>query len=338
MPAVSVLMPTYNAENTIEEALSSLLAQTLDDIEIIIVDDGSTDNTLHLISKWEKADGRIKVVPQEHQGIIAALNNGLRLCQSPLIARMDADDRCHPTRLEKQVNYLKAHQETALVSCLVKGFPAQNVREGFQIYINWLNSLTTNQDIRREIFIESPLPHPSVVYRKAWIARVGGYQDHGWAEDYDLWLRLYLLKASFAKIPEVLIEWREHANRLTRVDPRYSLENFLRCKAYYLTRGPLASRDAIIIWGAGMFGRRLSKYLLREGIPITAFIDVDKGKIGKTLRGLPIYNRESIPKLWSQHQRPILLSAVGARGARKLIRKFLNEIGLEEETDWLAVA
>jgi hypothetical protein len=167
---------------------------------------------------------------------------------------------------------------------------------------------------------------------------VGAYQEHGWPEDYDLWLRLYLAGARFAKLPEVLLEWREHEERLTRQDSRYSLENFLRVKAHYLVRGPLYGRESVLVWGAGMVGRRLSKHLLREGAPLSAFVDVDPNKIGRTRRGVPIISPEGLLDWWQGSPKPVVLAAVGARGARQLIRQHLTTYGLQEGADWWGVA
>jgi len=338
MLAVSVLLPCYNAADTLPEALDSIREQTLTDIEIIAVDDGSTDPTGDLLREASGVDSRFTIISQSHAGIIAALNAGLAACRAPYIARMDADDRAHPARLERQKDWLDQHPRVALVSCLVEAFPHDQVREGFRIYLDWLNGLITHKDICREIFIESPFPHPSVMFRKDWAEQVGGYQEHGWPEDYDLWLRLYLARAEFAKVPETLLAWRERPDRLTRTDSRYSVENFIRAKAHYLARGPLVGRDAVIIWGAGMMGRRLSKHLVREGAPLAAFVDIDPKKIGSTRRGQPIIAPGDLPKWWAQYQNPILLAAVGARGARQLIREHLTRMGLVEGQDWLAVA
>ncbi len=337
-PVVSVLLPCYNASATLSEALDSLDRQTLSDFEIVAVDDGSTDDTLNVLNAWAARDPRLCVIHQEHRGIIDALNAGLAACRAPLIARMDSDDRCHPQRLEKQVAHLGQYPETAVVGCRVVGFPAENVREGFQVYLNWLNALLSDAEIRREIFIESPLPHPSVTFRRQVIQGAGGYQEHGWPEDYDLWLRLYLDGLHFARLPEVLLEWREHPQRLTRTDGRYSVENFLRAKAHYLMLGPLAERQAIIIWGAGMMGRRLAKQLERQNAPLAAFVDIDPRKIGRTRRGLPIISPKDLPGQWIKSQRPALLAAVGARGARDLIRRQLLAIGLREGEDWWCAA
>lgn len=337
-PLVSVLMPCYNTEATLEDALESIKNQTLTDFELIAVNDGSTDGTLQILENWCSVEPRLRIQNQSHKGIIHSLNDGLQACRAAYIARMDSDDRSHPERLKKQFSFLEANPAIALVACQVAGFPHGHVRKGFQIYMEWQNDLLSDNDIRREMFVESPLAHPSVTMRRDWMERVGGYQENGWAEDYDLWLRLYLAGAQFAKLPEILLEWREHPDRLTRTDGRYSLENFLRAKAYYLARGPLSDRDAIIIWGAGMIGRRLSKQLMRQGLPLVAFIDIDPRKIGRTRRGIPIVAPEALLTWWKRYQQPALLAGVGARGARAIIRERLIDIGLREGVDWWGVA
>ena len=337
-PSVSVLLPCYNAASTLPEALRSLQSQTWKDFVIIAVDDGSTDDTPNILEEWARRDDRLQVLSHPHSGLVNALNTGLAHCQAEYVARMDADDRAHPERLENQLAYLHAKPEVVVVGCLVRGFPEGQVRQGFKIYLDWLNSLVTNQQIRREIFVESPLAHPSVVFRRQAVLSAGGYQDYGWPEDYDLWLRLYLQGAQFGKVDQVLLDWRESPERLTRTDSRYSLENFLRAKAHYLARGPLVDRDAVILWGAGMIGRRLSKHLLRQGCPLAAFIDIDPRKIGNTRRGFPILPPEGLPELWKSFPHPVILAAVGARGARQLIRQRLNGYGLIEGVDWWGVA
>ena len=157
-------------------------------------------------------------------------------------------------------------------------------------------------------------------------------------QDYDLWLRMYLAGGRFAKLPQVLLDWREHPERLTRADCRYSVENFLRAKAYYLARGPLKDRDAVIIWGAGMMGRRLGKQLQRQNLPLVAFVDIDPKKIGRTRRRQPVISPEELLDWWGQFERPALLAAVGARGARDLIRQRLVKLGLVEGRDWWGAA
>lgn len=337
-PSISVLLPCYNAASTLAEALLSLEAQTLTDFEVMAVDDGSTDGSLEILQSWAQRDARFKFLAKPHEGIITALNAGLAECRAGYIARMDADDRCKPERLELQAQFLNENPETALVSCLVKGFPDEQVQDGFRIYMEWQNSLLRDADIVREIFIESPFAHPSVMFRKEWVEQTGGYQERGWPEDYDLWMRLWLAGGHFGKVPQVLFEWREASQRLTRTDNRYAMENFLRLKAHYLVQGPLQGRQAVFIWGAGMMGRRLGKQLQHREAPLAAYIDIDPKKIGHTRRGLPILSPEELPEWWRRFPKPILLAAVGTRGARPLIRARLEEYGLSEGEDWLFCA
>ena len=233
---------------------------------------------------------------------------------------------------------LQANPGTAVVGSLVKAFSEDGVREGYHLYVKWLNSLVTNEEIRREMFVESPIANPSMMIRKSWMDKMGGYQDHGWPEDYDLLLRLYTAGATFAKVPNVLLEWRDHPNRITRTDSRYSVTNFLKAKAHYLADGPLRGRDSVIIWGAGMMGRRLGKHLGVLNLPLRAYVDIDPKKIGRQRRGLPIIAPEELMVNWNQYKNPVILAAVGARHARGLIRKRLMGFGLVEGVDWWAAA
>lgn len=338
MPLISVILPAYNAAATLREAVASLLRQTFRDFEILLIDDGSEDDTGRIAQALATEDARVRPTPSPHAGLVSALNLGLSLAQGELIARMDADDLAHPDRFQRQTALLTERPDVALASCLIACFPVEGVREGFRIYADWLNRLIEPEEIAREIFIESPLCHPSVMARRRDIAAVGGYQDHGWAEDYDLWLRLHLAGKRFAKVPEVLLSWREHPGRLTRTDGRYSIENFLRAKAHYLAAGPLAGTQSAILWGAGQTGRRLSKHLAREGVQVLACIDIDPAKIGRSLRGSPVFSSDALPDLHRTHGGATILSAVSSRGARDLIRRHLVGMGFVEGEHFLCVA
>jgi glycosyltransferase involved in cell wall biosynthesis len=338
VPAVSIILPCYNAAATLDEALTSLHRQSLKDFELIAIDDGSADGTLSILQAWREKESRLRVLEQPHAGVIAAANWGILESRSEYVARMDADDLAHPERLALQAAYLDENPGIAVVSSLVEVFADNGIREGYRCYVEWLNSLVTNEEIRREIFVESPLANPSVMVRRSWLERMGGYEEHGWAEDYDLWLRMYLAGAIFAKVPEVLLYWRDHPERVTRTESRYSVANFLRAKAYYLARGPLSGRDAVILWGAGMMGRRLGKYLQQEKVPLVLYVDVDSKKIGGTRRGCLVVEPNELPRWWRKYKNPAILAAVGARKARSLIRKRLQDFGYIEGQDWWAAA
>src|SRR5690606_25417557 len=151
-------------------------------------------------------------------------------------------------------------------------------------YERWLNSLVQPEDLARDIFVECPIAHPALVARRAAVLAVGGYRAPGWPEDYDLVLRLWAAGGRLANVPEVLLHWRERADRTSRTDPRYSADAFRRCKVHHLRRtllvarpgggagaseaesdcGPAAARPAVV-WGAGPVGKRFARELLRQG-------------------------------------------------------------------------
>ncbi len=327
-PRVSIVLPVFNAAEYLPQCLKSLARQTLVDFEVIAVDDGSTDRSLEILNEWGRADGRFRPLERPHRGLVASLNEGLDMSRAPLIARMDADDVVHPKRLEFQEAVLEARSEVSVVSCLVRHFPAHSVAGGFRLYEDWLNGLIHQDTMFRERFVESPVAHPSVMFRKSAVEDVGGYRDCGWPEDYDLWLRLFERGAVFEKVPRFLFFWRESPGRLSRNDSRYSSRAFLKIKAHYFARGPGARSQSVILWGAGPNGRRFHRYLTDEGVAVKAVIDIDTAKIGHQVRGTPVVGPEALQGLLDS--RTIVVAAVASRGARQLIRERLTQVGLVE--------
>jgi glycosyltransferase involved in cell wall biosynthesis len=338
MAVISVLMPCYNVASTIDEAISSLVAQTYTNFELVLVDDGSTDATPAHLADWAQRDQRIQVLQLRHVGIIAALNAGLEASHSEYIARMDADDRSTSKRLEQQVALLDSHAEFALVSGLVRGFSEHHLGREFEAYIHWLNSLHTDQDIKYSMFVQSPLAHPSVAYRRDWIERVGRYQDHGWAEDYDLWVRLFLAGASFGKVPEVLLEWRDHPHRLTHTDGRYSNTSDLRLKAYYLANGPLAACSEVVIWGESHLAHALGEQLMDNGCPLSGCVISRPFQSGEPASKIPVINPEQLKRKLYSGQPPIVLVAENDHEIREQIIRQLELIPLHEGIGWWVVA
>ena len=335
MPAkVSVLIPVYNAESTVESAVASILRQNCQDFEIVIVDDGSTDSTPQLVDSLSGRDSRIRVIHSPQRGIIHALNTGIAMCDCDLIARMDADDISHPKRLTMQIELMESCPEVSVCSSLVRMFPRGQVLGGMARYEQWLNSLVSHEQISRDIFVESGVAHPSVMLRRSEVIEIGGYQERGWAEDYDLWLRYHAAGKRFDKVPYTLLFWRQGEGRLTFTDSRYSVENFLRAKAHYLAKMLAGRGRSVVLWGAGRTGRRISKHLLREGLQIEAVIDIDSKKIGRTMRGKPIVGRDYLVG----RQDAFVIAAVSSHGARELIRRQLNELGFVETDDFVCAA
>jgi glycosyltransferase involved in cell wall biosynthesis len=325
-----------DARTTLPACLASLREQTLSAHELIAVDDGSRDGSRALLEQWAAEDPRVRVIAQEAAGLVAALNRGLGHARAPLVARMDADDRCHPRRLELQWEALAADPALTAVGSRVRVVAEEGVRnDGMRAYVDWQNGLLSHQAIARDLYVESPLVHPSVTLRTAALRALGGYRAFDGPEDYDLWLRGFAAGWRFAKHPEVLLDWRDRPDRLTRSDPRYGEGRFRALKAEALVRAHLGAGRRVVLWGAGPIGKSWSKELRARGQQIAAFVEVDPGKIGQLVHGAPVVSvlgAAALPR-GSLH-----LACVGQATARARIRAEATRLGLTEPDDLVAVA
>jgi glycosyltransferase involved in cell wall biosynthesis len=333
-PLVSVLLPVRNGAATLGGALDSLLAQTLADFEVIVVDDGSGDGSDDLAKRYARADPRVRVVRRAPHGLVAALERGRSLARAPLIARMDADDVALPHRLAVQVAALEA--EPALAACggRVELFPRSAVRDGMRRYEAWVNALVTAELAARDVFVECPLPHPTLVARAEAIDGAGGYRDRGWPEDYDLVLRLWARGLAFRNVTEVVLRWQEHPARLSRRSGAYAQGAFVRCKVHHLRETMLRGRDGAVIWGAGPVGKAFARELQAQGERVVAFVEVDPRKLGRRIHGVPVVPIEEAPGFGDA----LALGAVAGEQARAEIRQAAASQGRRDGVDFVAVA
>lgn len=328
-PAISVLLPVYNAAPTLSAALDSLAGQTAADWEVVAVDDGSTDGSDALLGAYAQRDPRIRVIGAPHRSLVVALNTALAAARGRLIARMDADDICMPDRLARQRGHLAARPDLGLVACRVR-FGGDSVRGGgYARYVEWTNQHLAHEEISLARFVESPLAHPSVMVAE----RCGAYAQGDFPEDYELWLRWLEAGVRMEKLAEPLLIWNDSPTRLSRRDPRYAEDAFYRVKGGYLARW-LARHNprhpAVILWGAGRITRRRAHSLLDHGVRIEAFVDIDPRKIGRRLHGAPVLGPEASPPAGAA----FLVSYVGSAGAREAIEGHLRAIGRVSTTSW----
>ena len=331
---LAVLLPFYNAESTLAETLDSILAQTFKDFVLIAVDDGSTDSSCQIVRDYIKQDSRIELRQIEHQGVVGTMNHALEHCTAPICARMDADDIMAPERLALQLDYLNANPDIALVGSRVRLFPEEIIQDGFNEYIRRQNGCITPQQIADNIYVELPIANPSICFRRDVVLEVGGYRDGDFPEDYELLLRLHQNGQQMAKLPEVLLHWRDSEGRLTRTDERYSRGAFDRIRAAYLAADPrLQQERPLAYWGAGRATRRRTEHLINHGHAPHVWIDIDPGKIGKTYQGAEVV----APHWLEQKEKPFVLSYVSNHGARELIATDLESRGYRNGTDYLMV-
>lgn len=331
-PEVSVILPTRNNAATLREAVDDILDDPGVSIELVVIDDGSSDDTPALLAALRR-DPRVHVLRTEGVGIVAALELGVARSRAPLLARMDGDDRSHRGRLAAQRDHLAGHPEVSLVATGVALGGADALGEGMRRYVAWQNAVLTPEDHRRELFIESPLCHPSVMMRREALLRVGGYRDVSWPEDYDLWLRMDAAGMKLAKLERTLFTWRHRPGRLTFTDPRYGRDRIIAAKGAFLAARVRAMGRALVMWGAGPSGRRLARAMEPQGVTVARFVDIDPAKIGRRARGAPIASPASLDPA-----RDAVVVSVGAEGARGLIRDALCRKGFVEGNDFVVAA
>jgi glycosyltransferase involved in cell wall biosynthesis len=313
MPEVSVVLPVFNGARTISRAVQSILDQTLRDIELIVVDDGSTDETVAVVQ--ESSDPRMKFIQCPHRWVAAAANTGTQLAVSSFIARMDADDFAYPLRLEKQLHLLH-EQNLDVVGCQVR-ILNESCRDcgSMRRYERWINEETIDaKQISALRFVEFPLVNPTILAKRSYFEM--GFRDRDLPEDYDLMLRAATQGIRFGKVDEVLFDWTDHPDRLTRTDSRYTLEGFMRCRQWHLLDGPLRDVSCVDLWGVGKTGKPWLRWLQSHNVTVRRAYDINERKVNENIHGVGIAHPRDMP---AADGTPLVI-AVGAEGARKVIR------------------
>ncbi len=210
LPVVSVLMPVYNGARYLAAAIDSIRTQSLEDFELIIVDDGSDDDTPIILRAYADRDARVRILRQDHQGLTRSLNTGLRQLRGEFVARMDADDVACPDRFLRQVEFLRAHLDHVAVGSCVYWIDAAGEPLGPEYWP------LTNDEIEQRLGRgHGGLPHPTLMARRAALMRLGGYRERFTvAQDKDLWLRLLEI-GKLANLPTILLYYRQHAESIS---------------------------------------------------------------------------------------------------------------------------
>lgn len=246
-PKITVLMPTYNTGLYIREAIASVLEQSFIDFELLIVNDGSTDDTLQIIDSFH--DDRIVLINQENKGVAAALNTGLAHARAPYVARFDADDICYPDRLKIQYDFITSYPEYSIIGAGADYVDA----EGHYIFTHYPVA-HLNEEIQQLKYSVCPFIHSSVMYRRELILHNGGYNEHAHTyEDHFLWVNI-LKNQKACNLSKSLIKVRLNPQSVT-VDERWHSRKFRSIK--YST---LKSRNITEAQGSELFSMSGKQY------------------------------------------------------------------------------
>lgn len=210
IPMVSVVMPVYNSEGYLEIALESIVAQTVCDWEMLVINEyGSNSTTSSIIKKYVQKDSRINLIQNEKKlGLADSLNKGMRLAKGKYIARMDADDISHPMRFEKQIELLESNPQIGLCGTYQHHFGKE---------VNWIHKPPiSNEECKANLIFSCDLCHSTVMFRREQFVENGLFYDKNYlAEDFELWSRA-VQKVAFTNIPEVLGEYRWSGDNITK--------------------------------------------------------------------------------------------------------------------------
>jgi len=339
-----VILPVYNGEDFLVRAIESCLNQTFQDFQLLVIDDGSTDETYQLISEISKLD--LRVIPYslpKNCGVVEAMKVGHSLIEegsSPYIARMDADDINDPKRFEKQIEKLEKNRSLSAVSCKINVMgneknPDAKPDDGFVRFAEWQNTLVKHDDIFLDRFVELPLCNPTMIIRREVFKKLNGFQDVDGPEDYDFWLRFFEAGYQIEKVEEVLYHWQDHSTRLTRSDKRYEQRKFIETKVRFLARLDEVRKSGVQILGTGRIARLIARGLMEQNISIHAFYDVAKKNIGRKIFGVPILSHDDFPK--QNRCKHFTLIAVGGKGRRKTAESMIMALGYAKGRHFLSV-
>lgn len=278
---VSILMPVKNASIFLEECLNSILNQSFQNWELVVVDDHSTDNSFEILEGYQSKDQRIQVLKNNGNGIIEALSLAYEHSKGDFITRMDADDIMVEDKIEKLYAAIQQHPHS-VATAKVKYFNAEGIGEGYAKYEQWLNELVDNESHYDNIYKECVIPSPCWMTTRSILNEIGGFEQLNYPEDYDLCFKFYKLKIPVTSVPLVLHHWRDYSSRTSRTDPNYADNTFLDLKIQYFLKCDYRKSDILSIWGAGKKGKYIANKLSKLGINFNWYTN-NPNKIGHTV-------------------------------------------------------
>tara|TARA_R110001599_G_scaffold79463_3_gene215298 strand:+ start:1519 stop:2529 length:1011 start_codon:yes stop_codon:yes gene_type:complete len=241
-PTISVILPVYNGEKYIEEAINSILGQTYQNFELIIINDGSSDTSLAIINQY-KENNKVVIITQKNSGLIYTLNKGIDIAKGRYIARMDADDIAHPERFEKQLSLFETNKHLGVCSASTENIGAET---GITL------RSADNDTLKATLLFWPPFAHPAVMIKRSVLLENNIYyrEEYKHCEDFDLWSQLAPF-CEFSNVTDVMLKYRVHPEQVTNSFSEVVLDAHFRiCQRHLLAQGvSLEKRDFLAFIG-----------------------------------------------------------------------------------------
>ncbi|NNC50193.1 MAG: glycosyltransferase [Flaviramulus sp.] len=321
---VSILIPFKNTEAFISDCLKSILTQTYKDWELIIVDDASTDNSYKIVEKFAKNDNRIKLLKNTGNGIIDALNLGLKHSKGEFITRMDSDDLMRPNKLEILANNLIKTGKGHIAIGLVNYFSEAGIKSGYKNYEIWLNALTKTGYNYSEIYKECVIPSPCWMIHKEDLIACDAFNPERYPEDYDLAFRFYKNNLKCIPCKDILHDWRDYNTRTSRTHVHYAVNHFIPLKLDYFLELDYNSEKTLLIWGAGTKGKTIAKILIEKNIPFEWICDNPK-KIGRDIYGIILKPFNHLEKIKNSQS----IITVANKNSQQEIKNYIQNLNMK---------
>jgi len=327
---ISVVMPAKNAVAFINECVDSIIFQTYKNWELLVVDDGSEDETYEVLKKYNNIDERIKIFKNEKDGIIDALQLAYSKSKGELITRMDADDIMHKDKLKYMLEKLQEYGSGSVALGQVKYFCDGEIGEGFARYEAWLNKLIASGNSFSEIYKECVIPSPCWMIHRDDFDKAGAFDSSIYPEDYDLAFRFR--EKSYRCIPsnKVLHYWRDYETRTSRNHPHYADNSFIEIKINYFLKNDYKKSKDLVVWGAGKKGKKVAELLIKRAIPFYWICDNPK-KIGREIYSQKLLAFNKLDEIKDSQS----IITVANLKAQQEIKSYFNKRGKKPTEDYV---
>jgi glycosyltransferase involved in cell wall biosynthesis len=328
-PLISILIPFKNTASYLKECLDSILNQTYSNWELLIVDDGSDDESYTIVKMYAEKDNRIKLFKNQGKGIIEALRYAYQHSTGELITRMDSDDIMTPNKLKVLSDSLTLKGKNHIAIGQVHYFSKNGIGAGYKSYEEWLNKLIETGNNYSEIYKECVIPSPCWMLHREDLDKIGAFNSDTYPEDYDMTFRCYENDLKCIPCSTILHNWRDYSSRTSRTDEHYAENHFLDLKLHYFLKLNHDSNRPLVIWGAGKKGKTVAKKLTEKVIPFYWICDNPK-KIGKDIYGKALLNFEYLNEL----NKPQSIITVANNEAQQEIKQYMASHNMESMHDY----